>query len=137
MQAVYGRQADSGLISRVRKGQEPSAPKDADPELVANLLEAEASVPTSLSCHAEVTGAKPIKKEVKNDINYGKLNSYSLKASSKTEFSLSDIAEQPDRKNALENLKKLEGVDDKIAGKIYDRLSCLEQRTAQLLGLIH
>lgn len=129
--AIYGRSA-SGFIASLRDVDDDSLPPGLDPSydplLVADLLEAETFVPTSLDCSAEVLDnsggvVQRINEPIVNDINYGQMSSYSLTATPRTDFSLSEqVNNAPNKRAAINNLKVLNGVGDVIAGKIYDRV---------------
>jgi hypothetical protein len=132
VQAVYGRSA-SPYISSLRDMNDDTLPAGFnpahDPEVVANLLEAELKVPTRLINVAEIVdqnGARTaLSVPLANDISYANLSSYNLDGRPRVDFSFTEqvtAAGGNNRDQALANLMVLNGVGPRIAGKIVDRV---------------
>src|SRR5690606_8894871 len=118
--ANYGRSLPPAysLLVNMETDDLPSGLKpEDDPKDVAAVLRAEQYVPTQLVCHAELTyqgqsQTTVLDRPIVNDIQYGNLGQYSLTASPKRDFFLSQ--------KSVQELMALNLIGEVRAQRIFD-----------------
>lgn len=130
VRAIYGRSI-SPWVAKIRDPNDDTWPTGLDRNeslgQIANILESELMVPTSLECSADLIqddgSIVPIRVPISNDISYGQLSQYKTEGIAKTEFNLTSIVNNSsENSDAISALTALNGIDSTIASKIIERI---------------
>jgi len=132
VRAIYGRSI-SPWVNKIRDPEDETKPTGLhDSEnlvQIANILEAEMMVPTSLECSVDlVKDDGSVQSEsipISNDISYGQLGHYRTDGIARTDFNLTTIVKNAGIDNeaaSISALRVLHGVGPVIAGKIYQKV---------------
>ncbi|WP_439488092.1 eCIS core domain-containing protein [Algoriphagus sp.] len=143
VRAIYGRSI-SPWVAQIRDPDDDNWPtglnQNEDLTQIANILEAEMMVPTSLECSVDlIQDDGTTRREnvpIPNDISYGQLSHYSTDGIARTDFNLTaTVTSASNDDAALNALQALRGVGPVIAGRILTRVKN-NQRITNYLGQI-
>jgi hypothetical protein len=130
VRAIYGRSI-SPWVAKIRDPNDDTWPTGLDRNenlgQIANILESELMVPTSLECSADLIqddgSIVPIRVPISNDISYGQLSQYKTEGIAKTEFNLTSIVNNSsENSDAISALTALNGINSTIASNIIERI---------------
>ncbi|MCF0039784.1 eCIS core domain-containing protein [Dyadobacter fanqingshengii] len=135
VEAIYGRSI-SPWVAKIQDPNDDDWPTGLDSsenlDKIGAILQAEVSVPTRLSCFAELVNTdgstRSVPAPIANDISYptsisSSFADYKTGASPKTAFNLTTtVNSAADDAAAIRSLKSLNGVGDTIAGYIVERI---------------
>ncbi|WP_425636490.1 eCIS core domain-containing protein [Algoriphagus yeomjeoni] len=130
VRAVYGRSI-SPWVSQIRDPEDDTWPtglnQSEDLSQIANILEAEMMVPTSLECSIDLIqddgSIQNVVVPIPNDISYGQLSHYRTDGVARTDFNLTaTVISASNDAAALSALQALSGVGPVTAGKILERV---------------
>lgn len=135
VEAIYGRSI-SPWVAKIQDPNDDDWPNGLDAsenlDRIGEILEAEVSVPTQLTCNAELVNTdgstSPVPATIPNDISYptsisSSFADYKTGTSPRTPFNLTTtVRGTADDAAAIRALKSLSGVGDTIAGYILNRV---------------
>lgn len=130
VRAIYGRSL-SPFVAQIRDLDNDNWPTglhaDEDQNQIANILEAEMMVPTSLECSIgliqEDGSTREVSVPISNEINYGQLAHYRTDGVARVDFNLtSTVKNASNNPAAISALRTLNGVGPIIAEKIRARV---------------
>ncbi|MBN1301247.1 MAG: DUF4157 domain-containing protein [Melioribacteraceae bacterium] len=128
VKADYGREipASLKLLEDTSTDELPDGVGDKDPFLLAKVMRSEQYVPYSLDCRADIEdkagNKKSLNKTIPVEIQYGEPENYQLTATYKEKFILAEKAKGKTRKEAVSSYLAIKGLNEEMAGKIYDKL---------------
>ncbi|RAI84845.1 eCIS core domain-containing protein [Algoriphagus yeomjeoni] len=131
VRAVYGRSI-SPWVAQIRDSEDDTWPtglnQSEDLSQIANILEAEMMVPTSLECSIDLIqddgSIQNVVVPIPNDISYGQLSHYRTDGVARTDFNLTaTVTSASNDAAALSALQVLSGVGPVTAGKILERVN--------------
>lgn len=142
VQAIYGRTI-SPWVAKIQDPNDDDWPNGLDPsedrDKIGEILQAEVSVPTKLTCSAELVNTdgstRSVPATIPNDISYptsvsSSFADYKTGASPRTPFNLTTtVRGAANDAAAIRALKSLNGVGDTIAGYILERVKTNQRIT--------
>lgn len=130
VRAIYGRTI-SPWVAQIRDPEDDTWPtglnQNEDLTQIANILEAEMMVPTSLECSIDLIQddgtVRNVSVPVPNEISYGELSHYHTDGVARTDFNLTTTVQgAANDEAAIAALRALRGIGPVIAGKILERV---------------